>query len=207
MTRGVAHEKADEVDLHAVRSVRSGDLGVHFGPHHLDDGTDAGSFLIFGIGEPGAAPTYLEVCLYPPDRSGTIGGRGTEGAGEHPLPALFGAMVDENWRLRLVPSRGAAPFFAEDDVGGSVLPTVHPADLPKLLTLGTSVRSGALDLMTISLNLRRVRRHLGPGRCGTDPGTRGRSRVVARAPLLGAEPTAARRSGREVVGETLRRGT
>ncbi len=151
MTRGVARQKADEDDLRAVCSVRSGDLGAHLGPHRLDDGTDAGGFLIFGIGERGAAPTYVEVCLYLPDRSGS---RGTEGAGEHHVPALFGAMVDENWRLRVVPSVGAAPFFTDDDVSGSVLPTVHPADLPKLLALGTSVRSGALDLTTIPLNLR-----------------------------------------------------
>jgi len=153
LIRGVAHPTADEDDLHAVRSVRSGRLGVHLGPHHLADATDADRFLIFGVGEPGAAPTYVEVCLYPPDRSSTIGGGGIEGAEEHPLPSLFGAVVDEDWRVRLVPPPGA-PCFSTNDVGESVLPLVHPADLPRVLTMGTKVRSGALDLMRAALNLR-----------------------------------------------------
>jgi DNA-binding CsgD family transcriptional regulator len=145
----------DAVDARAIHAVRSGELGMYTGPRDAAEATRTGRYLVCGIGPSGVVPTYFTACLYPPDHAPApvLGLPVVDAVGQpatHNALGHLGAIVDDRWHIRILP-RYSRVFGDARELGESLLPLVHPADLPALIELGESVRSGQLALGSISL--------------------------------------------------------
>ncbi len=143
----------DNDDARSIHAVRAGELGLYSGPRQAAESARTGRYLVCGVGPSGVAPTYFTACLYPPEHplapTEPVAKVVAEPATRSAL-GLLAAVVDEHWHLRLVP--GYSPVFGSARaLGESMLPLVHPADLPTLLGLGEQVRSGQLSLASIPL--------------------------------------------------------
>jgi DNA-binding CsgD family transcriptional regulator len=144
----------DDQDARSIHAVRRGQLGVYTGPAEAPD-TTRGRYLVCGLGPADVAPTYFTACLYPDTpvtASPTVVNLSAEPAAEGAL-GLLAAIVDENWHLRLIP-RYSRVLGTPKELGESILPLIHPRDLPKLLDLGVRVRSAELSLARTSLETR-----------------------------------------------------
>jgi DNA-binding CsgD family transcriptional regulator/PAS domain-containing protein len=154
LTGGIA-VAVDDDDARSIHAVRRGELAVHAGPAETPDAT-RGRYLVCGLGIAGVAPTYFSACLYPADPASITGGPvidlSSEPAGVGEL-GLLAAIVDDEWRLRLIP-RYSRVLGTPKELGESVLPLIHPRDLPRLLGLGESVRSAQVGLATMSFEAR-----------------------------------------------------
>lgn len=152
LTGGIA---VDDGDARSIHAVRRGELGVYTGPADTPDAT-RGRYLVCGLGSTGVAPTYFTACLYPFDNAASTGAAVLDRSAEPAVGGelgLLAAIVDEEWRLRLIP-RYSRVLGTPKELGESVLPLVHPRDLPRLLELGEGVRSGQVSVATMSLEAR-----------------------------------------------------
>ena len=65
------------------------------------------------------------------------------------------ALIDHDWRLQFIipelESFGASP---QQPIGFSVLPNIHPADLPAFLLVGENVRTGEFDKSMVQIRFR-----------------------------------------------------
>ncbi len=145
----------DDDDARSIHAVRRGELGMYAGPTEAADPV-RGRYLVCGLGAAGVAPTYFTACLYPATPavtpSPTIVDLTAEPAVEGAL-GLLAAIVDEHWHLRLIP-RYSRVLGTPKELGESILPLIHPRDLPKLLDLGVRVRSAELSLARTSIETR-----------------------------------------------------
>ena len=154
LTGGIA-VAVDDDDARSIHAVRRGELGVYAGPAETPDPT-RGRYLVCGLGTAGVAPTYFAAWLYPADPASITGAPVIDLRSE---PAVVGelgllaAIVDDEWRLRLIPGFSRV-LGTPKELGESVLPLIHPRDLPRLLELGEDVRSGQVSVATMSFEAR-----------------------------------------------------
>jgi DNA-binding CsgD family transcriptional regulator len=107
----------------------------------------------------------------------------TDGAPPPPLPAIgeplpadayARAVVDPDWRLRFVePPLATWGLDRERLANRSVLPAIHPADIPSLLAASDSVRSGQTDRAVTRVHYRLA---------GPEPGYLSTEAVITREP-------------------------
>lgn len=155
MTGGMSIAVDDEA-ARSIHGVRRGELGVYC---YAGEEPDAarGRYLVCGLGTSEVAPTYFAAYLYPADTSATPAIAPAEDLTADPAVegalGLLAAIVDEDWHLRLIP-RYSRVLGTPKELGESILPLVHPRDLPRLLDLGARVRSTELTLARTSLEAR-----------------------------------------------------
>ena len=106
LTGGIA-VAVDDDDARSIHAVRRGELGCYAGPAETPDAT-RGRYLVCGLGTAGVAPTYLTV-PYPagsaPKPARLIDFGPSRRRGRARIPA---AIVDDEWRLRLIPRYSCA---------------------------------------------------------------------------------------------------
>ncbi len=154
LTGGIA-AAVDDDDARSIHAVRRGELGLYAGPAESLDAM-RGRYLVCGLGVAEVAPTYFTAYLYPAESASSTGAPVRDSDAEPSVVGELGrlaAIVDDEWRLRLIP-RYSRVLGTPKELGESVLPLIHPRDLPRLLELAESVRSAQVSLATMSFEAR-----------------------------------------------------